>query len=180
MKRVFHYTTMEHCQGIFIDGEIKTAVLNVPKGVKPVVWFTTNPDWEETANPRIVLDNGELSNLLDRDALWEYGQEWLKKNKDKGNFETIGNTSTNRQPIAMFCPIRFEVDPKKVSLRSWNNYKKNSWDSMGLMRGLEKTAKQAGSNPKQWLVSYENVHMDAVIGVSSWDGEKWEAWRKAE
>lgn len=152
MKRVFHYTVIQHCQDIFIDGEIKVATANIPKGVKPVVWFTTNPDWEETANKPVALDDGSLGEFLNRQGMWEHG----------------------------FNPIRFEVDPKKVSLRSWNNYKKNSGDSQEAIKGLEKTAKQVGSDPKQWLVSYENVPMDAVIGVSSWDGEKWEAWRKAE
>jgi hypothetical protein len=146
MKKVFHYTGWERFQGICIDGEIRVATKHVPPGVKPVVWFTTNPDWEETANKPVVRRDGSLSEPLNRHALWEHG----------------------------YNPIRIEVDPKKASLSSWNNYKKNSGDSMDMLKSLEKTAKQMGSNPKQWLVSYENVPVDAIVYVCVWDGTKWE------
>jgi hypothetical protein len=151
MNRVFHYTVLEYCQSIFIDGEIRVATKYVPANVKPVVWFTTNPDWDETANKDVDFGDGSTE-FLNRQSMWEKG----------------------------IHPIRIEIDPKKVSLRSWNNYKKNSGDSMDMIKGLEKTAKKLGSNPKQWLLSYENVPMEAVIGVCNWDGAKWQPWRKDE
>jgi hypothetical protein len=151
VKRVFHYTVFQRLQSIFTDTEIKVATKNVPAGVKPVVWFTTNPDWEETANKDVDFGNGSTE-FLNRQSMWEKG----------------------------IHPIRIEVDPTKVSLRSWSNYKKNSGDSMDTIKSLEKTAKQLGSNPKQWMVSYENVPVDAIIGVSNWDGAKWQPWSKAE
>lgn len=151
MKRVFHYTILERYQSIFNDGEIKVATKFVPVGVKPVVWFTTNPDWDETANKGAAMDDGSFK-TLNRQSMWEMGVH----------------------------PIRIEIDPTMVSLRSWNNYKKNSGDSKEVLKGLEKTAKQVGSNPKLWLVSYESVPIRAIIGVSNWDGVKWQPWRKAE
>jgi len=149
MKRVFHYTIMERYQSIFNDREIRVATKYVPKGVKPVVWFTTNPDWEETVHKMAVLDDGSRK-LVGRQAMWEMN----------------------------FHPIRIEIDPKMVSLRSWNHYKKNSGESKESITKLVKAARN--SNPKQWLVSYDNVPIRAIIGVSNWDGKKWQPWRKAE
>jgi hypothetical protein len=149
MKRVFHYTIFQRYQSIFNDREIRVATKYVPEGVKPVVWFTTNPEWEETANKMAVLDDGSRK-ILNRQAMWEMN----------------------------IYPIRIEIDPKMVSLRSWNHYKKNSGEPK---ESITKLLKAAGeSNPKQWLVSYENVPIRAIIGVSSWDGTKWLPWPKVE
>lgn len=149
MKRVFHYTIFQRYQSIFNDREIRVATKYVPEGVKPVVWFTTNPDWEETANKMAVLDDGSRK-ILSRQAMWEM------------------NTH----------PVRIEIDPKMVSLRSWNHYKKNSGESKKSITRLLKVARK--SNPKQWLVSYENVPIRVIIGVSSWDGTKWQPWPKVK
>lgn len=57
MTRIFHYTIREKLDFILQDGFIKQATARVPKGVKCFVWFSTNPDWEETASKTAYAGN---------------------------------------------------------------------------------------------------------------------------
>jgi hypothetical protein len=59
--RVFHYTTMEKLEHILNDRLIIPATEYVPKNERPVVWFSTNPVWEETANKGIMDALGRIS-----------------------------------------------------------------------------------------------------------------------
>jgi hypothetical protein len=59
--RVFHYTTMEKLGKILDSRSIFTATGYVPKNERPVVWFSTNPVWEETANKGIMDALGRIS-----------------------------------------------------------------------------------------------------------------------
>ena len=59
MEVVYHYTIKEHLDGIIRDGRIARARTGVPPGEKPVVWFSRNTVWEETAN-KMYLEKGEI------------------------------------------------------------------------------------------------------------------------
>src|SRR5437867_4326059 len=47
---VWHYTVQRHLPGIIASEEIRPATAGVPRGERPVVWFSANPEWEATAN----------------------------------------------------------------------------------------------------------------------------------
>jgi hypothetical protein len=46
---VFHYTTGLKLRSIINTGCIRPSTAHVPANEKPVVWFSTSPDWEPTA-----------------------------------------------------------------------------------------------------------------------------------
>jgi hypothetical protein len=47
---LYHYTIAAHAESILRDGVIRPATTYVPKGERPIVWFSANATWEETAN----------------------------------------------------------------------------------------------------------------------------------
>lgn len=51
---IWHYTVGVRLRSILRDKLIKPATAGVPAGERPVVWFTTNPEWEPTANKGVV------------------------------------------------------------------------------------------------------------------------------
>lgn len=51
---VWHYTTFSRLTRILLTGEIRPASAGVPEGERPIVWFSRNPVWEETATPEIL------------------------------------------------------------------------------------------------------------------------------
>ena len=51
--RFWHYTIHQKYQKIIATGVIKQATENIDYYEKPVVWFSTNPDWEETVRKPI-------------------------------------------------------------------------------------------------------------------------------
>ena len=53
---VWHYTIKQRLDRILVDGLIKPATVFVPPNEKPVVWFSSNQIWEETAN-KILQDS---------------------------------------------------------------------------------------------------------------------------
>lgn len=46
---VYHYTTGSKLKHIINSGHIRPSTAHVPPSEKPVVWFSTSPDWEPTA-----------------------------------------------------------------------------------------------------------------------------------
>ena len=46
----YHYTVGQCIKAIIGEGIIRPATARVPKGERPIVWFSSNPDWEQTAN----------------------------------------------------------------------------------------------------------------------------------
>ena len=46
---VWHYTILDAFRSILRDGFIKPATQFVPPGERPVVWFSSNPVWENSA-----------------------------------------------------------------------------------------------------------------------------------
>lgn len=70
-ERVWHYTIVQYLPSIIADGEIKLATEYVWEG-RPVVWFSTNPRWEETAN-KSWESNGVIR-FLDKDETEQVGQ----------------------------------------------------------------------------------------------------------
>jgi CheY-like chemotaxis protein len=55
-KLLWHYTVGLHIHSILADGVIRPATAYVPRDQRPVVWFSSNPNWEETANKMIKQD----------------------------------------------------------------------------------------------------------------------------
>ena len=71
-KRIFHYTIGDRFIKIVEDKEIKCATAYIGKGEKPVVWFSTNQDWEQTAN-KAILDKKNRPKRLTKEETDELG-----------------------------------------------------------------------------------------------------------
>jgi hypothetical protein len=60
----WHYTILLWLDEIRKDGLIKPASDYITLGERPIVWFSTNPDWELTANKNLVESDKVI--FLDR------------------------------------------------------------------------------------------------------------------
>jgi len=48
-ETAWHYTTAAKLAAILRSGQLRPATAGVPASERPVVWFSTEPDWEPTA-----------------------------------------------------------------------------------------------------------------------------------
>lgn len=60
---LYHYTIGIRMKNILAEGVIRPATAHVPKGERAVVWFSANPQWEETANKLWDDGSGNLRRL---------------------------------------------------------------------------------------------------------------------
>ena len=61
-NKLYHYTVFQWYGQIVSDGYIKPAYEHIPENERKVVWLSTNPVWEETANKNMD-ENGRLIQL---------------------------------------------------------------------------------------------------------------------
>ena len=145
--KYWHYTVHQKYQKIIATDEIRPATKNIDYNEKPVVWFSTNPDWEETVRKPI------------RDSLT--GKETESLSKD--NLFIRG-----------FPPVRIEANPDLVKLRSWRHFRKHSGVSKASIKVMLKLAKLWRANPKEWYITYKPVPLlHCLEPVEIWMGEKW-------
>jgi hypothetical protein len=145
-KRYWHYTVYQHLKKIAESGEIRPTAKYTEYGEIAVVWFSTNPVWEETVRKSIKdTETSKQIGPLSRDGLSERGLH----------------------------PVRIEVNPTLVDIRSWNNFKKRSGISKPGIKSLIKSAKHWGADPKEWWVSYEAVPSRSWLSIEIWVGRKW-------
>jgi len=144
--KYWHYTVCQSFEKIERSGEIQQSLCHDLHEI-PAVWFSSNPDWEETVRKAIRdKKTGEVTKPLSRDELFQEG----------------------------FAPVRIEISPDLVSLRTWKNHKKKSGITKKCSKALEKTAIDWGADPAEWFVSYAPVKMETWKAVEIWSGEKWE------
>lgn len=60
MKTAWHYTTGQKAKLILESGELKPTSAFIEPEEKPILWFSTNELWEQTANKMLGLPNGAL------------------------------------------------------------------------------------------------------------------------
>ena len=142
--RIWHYTTGHRFVEIVRSGEIIPATANVPAHERPVVWFSTDPHWEPTANKA------------------------LKDNND-GSIRDLSREETATHDGGL---VRIEVGPETAPYR-WADYKRMSGIFAAEAAGLVKAARRAGSDPCHWRVSFESVPRAKWIGVQVWFKGQW-------
>lgn len=152
-KRYWHYTTHAALEGIFDQGVIRLANKFVVEKEMPAVWFSSNPEWEETVRKSI---------------------------KDTGTGKEIGPFSRDDLLQHGFMPVRLELNPEHINngiqLVGWKKYKQISGISKKFAKSLEKTALDWGSNPKEWRASFKPVPIvDNCFIPECWNGEEWMA-----
>ena len=126
-RRLFHYTRASNFLKILRAGFIKLATEIVAAKERPVVWFSFNPHWEPTASPGC--------------------EDPITGVRRTVNFEEL---------TRMDAPIRIEI-PETEAAHDWNDFKRLSHCPHKTWRNLSRTARAAGSDPKDWRVSFEAV-----------------------
>ena len=139
----WHYTTGQKLGPILASGHLRPAAPNVPKAGRPVVWFSTNPQWEPTANLFRRAADGSLERL------------------SKDQTYVLGGGL-----------IRVGVAPE-VAPHDWNAYKQLSGIAPKLAREMYDAAIKLRSRPGQWFVSFDPVPQAKWLAVEVLEGEQW-------
>jgi hypothetical protein len=139
---LFHYTTGECLIDIITDGEIKVTKEN-SKYMMPAVWFSMNPFWEETANKSL------------RCVIT--GKRRFGNKRDTHNH---GGGLSRIQVHHSTAPLNFK------------QYVKASGITNKIKKGLIRSAKQVGSDYRQWRISLKPVKKIDWIKVERFDWEK--------
>lgn len=142
--KVFHYTVVNYLPAIFK----RKMLIPVEKDreEEQAVWFSTNPEWEETANKPFHSGDG----------IPIEGNKW-------DSYKVYGGLA------------RIEVAPE-VAPYTWEQYKEKSKISIEKAEEIEAHAAKRNANPEEWRVSFEPVHKDKFIRleVLDWDTQVWE------
>lgn len=140
---VYHYTIGDRLEQIVSSGEIRPAVAGVTRGERPAVWFSTNPEWEETANKPIMDKRGRV---------------W------KGNRETTREMGGGL--------VRIAVLPEAAP-HTWEAFRRLSGISPRMADALERAARIEGASPDEWRVSFGAVPRAQWIDVEVWTETGW-------
>ena len=143
----YHYTVGNFLSQIIHDGEIKLATACCRKKREYAVWVSTNELWEETANKGFRVPDGSII----------HGDRATTHFKGEGL-------------------ARIEVKPKAAPF-NWISYVRKSKIPGKLKRGLVSAAKDIGSNPSDWYVSYKPIKPDDWLKIElfNWKTQSWES-----
>ncbi len=142
--RVFHYTVVNYLPAIFERNMIMPTAKESKE--EQAVWFSTNPEWEETANK--TYHSG--------DGIPIEGNKW-------DTYKIYGGLA------------RIEVAPE-IAPFTWEQYIEKSKISVEKAREIEAHAEKCNADPKEWRVSFEPVPKEHFISVEvlDWDDQVWE------
>jgi hypothetical protein len=140
----WHYTTGKNLIDILSDGFIRPATAFVPKGVRPIVWFTSSLVWEETANKSCLNRTGEMI-FLDREQ-------------------------TRVRCDGLF---RIGVSDD-FPLHTYLRISRESHESPTMIASLLKVAVKKGSNPERdWWGTFHNVDCSNWTVIEKSDQDSW-------
>jgi len=143
--RLFHYTVGITLIRIVESGAIEPATTFVQGRETPAVWFTFRDTWEPTATKGIMSKAGGPR----RDATI---QEMV---------EATGGL------------VRLEVAPDRAPV-SWMQHRRKGLIDLREADALERAARDRGSDPAEWRLSYTRVETTDIKVVEwSTDGRIW-------
>lgn len=140
---VWHYTTGIHFKDIVRDGVIKPATAVVPDNEKPIVWFSLNPEWEETANKGLCGPKGENISL-DRTGTMKHG----------GGLVRIG------------------VAPETAPY-DWRTLRELSGMHHKMATRLYRAAIEQGARPGEWRGTFEPVPRSKWVAIEVFHEGAW-------
>src|SRR5262245_32626660 len=142
---LWHYTHGFRLRGILRDGMIKLATEGAPADGKFAVWFSSNQQWEESANQRTNNYHGTPG---------------------RGTKETTHHFGGGLARVG----VRPETAP-----HDWNAFKELSGVPARLAKGMHLAGIGAGADPGEWFASFEAVPREKWVAVERWDGKRWMA-----
>ncbi len=146
MKRrllLWHYTTGTRFREIVETGEIRAATTFVDPRERPIVWFSSNQDWEPTAWKLFIQPNGQTKDLR-----------------------------TPQEIAELFGLVRIGVD-RATAPHDWPTLRRRSRMDGDIARALEKAGREVGSNPAWWYGSFDPVPRSKWRTVQSFESGTW-------
>jgi len=140
---LWHYTTGQCFESIVDDGVIRPATAWVRAGERPIVWFSSNQEWEPTSTKIYVPHYGEARRL------------------SKEELRVTGNGL-----------VRFGVTRRTAKL-DWTAMKRLSGMSRATARDLKVVGRRLGSKPEWWFGSFDPVQRSDWVAVDVLDDGQW-------
>ena len=153
---IWHYTIAATLLEIVESGVIKTQSGKLPAGTKPVVWFSTNPKWEQTATKMVGI-GGHAMPLA--------------------SFENMLRHAETRNPV--FTPARIGVD-ESVAPGRWKGYKESCGAPYKFTKALYEYALEVQASPSEWRWTANEVPSSAWRSIEIYKGGVWTTVTRAE
>lgn len=139
---VWHYTLGVYIYQIVESGEIRLS--NNTKD-RPIVWFSSNPDWEETARRNFNTNGVRIP--LDRQETEKYGHGLY----------------------------RIGVYPDRADLKPWLRLKSMARLSPRSVELLVSSAESVGANPYDWWGSVSPVPKRYWESIERFENGEWKS-----
>jgi hypothetical protein len=139
----WHYTTGKNFEAITRDGLIVPATAGVPKREKPIVWFSSNQYWEQTAGKMLKLQDGTLVKL------------------------TMEETCKFGRGL-----VRIGAAPETAP-HDWVALKRLGRMSKRTARGLWAAGIKDGADPAEWFGTFDSVPREKWKAVHLFQGGTW-------
>jgi len=128
MSVVYHYTVGSRLGAIFASRELRPSSVDLEPGELAVLWFSTNPGWEETATK--LLFNPKARQVYRPTLLELHGLLGL---------------------------FRFALPHDDERLLRWPAIHKAALMSDSMVRTLVRNGRMSGARPEEWLGSLRPV-----------------------
>jgi hypothetical protein len=145
----WHYTA--RLKEILESGVILPATANVPEREIPIVWFSTNQDWEKTVTKVIRRRDGTETGQLSRDDLVAHG----------------------------FTCARIGVSPETAP-HHWVALKRIGRINNATARGLYSEALKKGADPMEWRGTIDPVMQDKWLAIEIFNEGQWIRYERDE
>lgn len=140
----WHYTVGQRWEQIRSSGSIRPAIAGVPKGERPVAWFSRREPHEPTAT------------TLMRDSASEVRQ-----------------ASELEIKLHLGGRVRVGVAPQTAP-HDWAAFVRLSGISQDMADGLVQAARERGADPGDWFASFDPVPAAAWRAVEWWFAGAWQ------
>lgn len=138
-RLVYHYTVGGNFTKILASGVILPADIGVQPPERPIVWFSTNPIWENTVIKGIPVVGGGYVNM--------------------------GWAELNHFGIPL---IRIGVARETAPLR-WRDLREQSLMPSEIASGLVRAAKMEFAQPGEWRGTFEPVPAEKWLSVETYN-----------
>ena len=129
----FHYTFGTKLPAIVASRALLPLAIDLEPGERPVIWFSANPNWEQTATKLIFSPQ---TGRVQRPTRFELHQ--------------------------MIGVYRFRVDSQDGRLVPWPKIRRAAGISDDMTRTLVRNGRAVGADPKEWSGTLEPVPLEAV------------------
>lgn len=146
-RLVYHYTVGGNFKRILASGVILPATAGVLPPERPIVWFSTNPLWENTVVKGIPVVGG--------------------------GYVDMGWAELNRYGIPL---IRIGVALETAPLR-WRDLREESHMRSAIASALVRVAKRSFAQPGEWRGTFDPVPAKKWVTVETYNVQamRWEA-----